>query len=252
MTLHIIGIGLENEKDITVKGLEKVKKADIVYLESYTSKLNCSKEQLEKFYSKKIILANRVMVEGDNNEILKYAKTKEVAFLVIGDPFSATTHMDLFLRAKKEGINVTITNNASILTAVGITGIQLYKFGKTTSIPYPEENFQPETAYDVIKMNQKNGLHTLVLLDIKPEQEKYMTVKEGIGILWNIEEKRKENIFTKKTFCIGAARLGAEDYIIKVGTAPDVAKHDFGAPLHCLIVPGTLHFMEEEALKLWR
>jgi diphthine synthase len=252
MTLHIIGIGLENEKDITVKGLEVVKKADVVYLESYTSKLNCSKEQLEKFYLKKIILADRAIVEGDDNEILKHAKTKDVALLVIGDPFSATTHMDLFLRAKKEGITVTVTNNTSVLTAVGITGLQLYKFGKTTSIPYPEENFQPETAYDVIKMNQGNGLHTLILLDIKPEQEKYMTMKEGIEILLNIEKKRKEKVFTKKTFCIGAARLGTENYRMKSGSAVDVENHDFGAPLHCLIVPGTLHFMEEEALKMWK
>lgn len=248
MVLHIIGIGLGNEKDITVKGLEKVQKAEMVYLESYTSKLNCSKEQLEKFYAKKIVLANRAMVENDDNEILKYAKTKEVAFLVVGDPFSATTHTDLFLRAKKEGIAVTVTNNASILTAVGITGLQLYKFGKTTSLPYPEENFQPETAYDVIKMNKKNGLHTLVLLDIKPEQGKYMSVREGIEILWRIEEKRKEMVFTKKTFCVGCARLGAEDYCIKSGSTIDVEKHDFGAPLHCLIVPSTLHFMEEEML----
>lgn len=252
MTLHIIGIGLEDERDITVKGLEKIKKADKVYLESYTSKLICSKELLEKFYSKKIILANRAMVEGDDNEILKHTKTKEVAFLVVGDPFSATTHTDLFLRAKKEGIAVTITNNASILTAVGITGLQLYKFGKTTSLPYPEENFQPETAYDVIRMNQKNSLHTLVLLDIKPEQEKYMSIREGIEILWKIEEKRKEKVFTKKTFCVGCARLGAEDYCIKSGSAVDVEKYDFGAPLHCLIVPGSLHFMEEEMLGLWR
>ncbi len=252
MTLHIIGIGLETEKDITVKGLEKVKKAEVVYLENYTSKLNCSKEQLEKFYSKKIILANRVMVEGDNNQIITQAKTKEVAFLVIGDPFSATTHMDIFLRAKKEGIAVTVTYNASILTAVGLTGLQLYKFGKTTSLPFPEESFQSETAYDVIKMNQINGLHTLVLLDIKQEQEKYITVKEGIQILLAIEEKRKEKVFTKKTFCIGAARVGAENCSIKSGSAIDVAKHDFGAPLHCLIVSGTLHFMEEEALKMWK
>ncbi len=251
MTLHIIGIGLWNEKDITFKGFEKVKKADMVYVENYTSKLNCSKEQLEKCYSKKIIPANRAMVEKDDNEILKHAKTKEVAFLVIGDPFSATTHVDLFLRAKKEGIKITITNNASILTAVGITGLQLYKFGKTTSIPYPEENFHSETAYDVIKMNQKNGLHTLVLLDIKQEQEKYMTVKEGIEILWNIEEKRNEKVFTKKAFCVGCARLGSDNAVIKTGIAQDVAKHDFGAPLHCLIVPGTLHFIEEEALKMW-
>ena len=65
------------------------------------------------------------------------------------------------------------------------------------------------------------------------------------------EEKRKENIVTKKTFCVGCARVGSNDAIIKAGTAEDILKHNFGAPMHCLIVPGKLHFMEEEALELW-
>ncbi|PIN79394.1 diphthine synthase [Candidatus Woesearchaeota archaeon CG10_big_fil_rev_8_21_14_0_10_34_8] len=247
MTLHIIGIGLNNEKDITLKGLELVQKADFIYLESYTSKLNCSNHDLAKFYNKQIILAHREMAEGDNNEIIQNAKDHEVAFLVVGDPFSATTHLDLMQRAKEQGIKVTITNNASILNAVGITGLQLYKFGKTTSIPYPEENFHPETSYDVIKMNQSVGLHTLLLLDIKPDR--FMSVNEAIKILLDIEEKRKENIFTKETLCIGCARLGSDNPTIKSGKAEHILNNDFGEPLHCLIVPGKMHFMEEEAVK---
>jgi diphthine synthase len=250
MTLHIIGIGLNDAKDITVKGLERVQKADIVYLEAYTSKLsNCTNHDLAKFYNKQITLAHRAMVEGDNNEILENAKTQEVAFLVVGDPFSATTHLDLIQRAKQRGIKVTTTNNVSILNAIGITGLQLYKFGKTTSIPYPEENFKPETAYNVIKMNQGVGLHTLALLDLKYEENAFMTVNEAIHILWEIENKRKEKIFTEETLCIGVARVGSEDAVIVAGTAQEVAKTDFGLPLHCLIVPGELHFMEEEAIR---
>ena len=102
MGLNFIGIGLDNEKDITLKGLEKVKQCDFIYLESYTSKLNCSTEDLEKLYGKKIIIADRTLVEQKAEEtILKNAKTSEVAFLVIGDIFGATTHTDLMLRAKK-------------------------------------------------------------------------------------------------------------------------------------------------------
>ena len=252
MTLHIIGIGLDSEKDITLKGLELVKKADVVYLECYTSKLNCSFHDLAKFYNKEIHLADRNIVEGDNNEILENAKTMVVAFLVIGDPFFATTHLDMMMRAKKEEIKVTITNNASILTAVGITGLQLYKFGKITSIPFFEDNFQPETAYDVIKANKTMGLHTLVLLDIKYDLQKFMTVNEAIQILLNIEEKRKENIFTRETLCVGCARLGSENPIIKAGTAKELLTKDFNAQLHCLLIPGQLHFMEEEALEMWK
>src|SRR3989338_3598255 len=135
MTLHIIGLGLGNEKDITLKGLESVKKCDLIYLENYTSILNCTINDLESLYGKKIMPANRELVEAEDNEIIRNAKEKNIALLVVGDPFSATTHIDLFLRAKKENIDIKIVNNASILTAVGITGLQLYKFGKTTSIP---------------------------------------------------------------------------------------------------------------------
>ncbi len=35
--LYLVGLGLSDETDITVKGLEIVKKASRVYLEAYTS-----------------------------------------------------------------------------------------------------------------------------------------------------------------------------------------------------------------------
>ncbi|MBW2985486.1 diphthine synthase, partial [Candidatus Woesearchaeota archaeon] len=139
--LYLIGIGLNNEKDISLNGLEAVKKADVVYLENYTSKLSCSVEDLEKLYGKKIILADRELVEQKAEQtILKDAKTKNVAFLVIGDVFGATTHVDMMLRAKKAGINVKIIHNSSILTAVGVVGFELYKYGKTTSIPFENKD----------------------------------------------------------------------------------------------------------------
>ena len=268
MALHIIGIGLNNEKDITLKGLETIKKCSKVYLENYTCILNCEIGDLEKLYGKKIILADRDMVEKEaENTILRDAKKQDIAFLVIGDAFSATTHVDLVLRAKKLGIKVTTVFNASILTAAGILGLELYKYGKTTSIVFPQKSFFPETPYDVIKMNKKNGLHTFCLLDIKMKehskddlkkedyceiiQPKFMTVNEAIDILLKIEDKRKEKVFTKDTLCIGCARLASDDFVIRSGKVKELLKEDFGKPLHSLIIPGKLHFMEEEALKQW-
>lgn len=249
MTLYMIGIGLNDEKDITVKGLEIVKKADLIFLEDYTSMLQKSVLKLEEFYDKKIKLADRIMVEKQSDKIIKPAKDMIVAFLVIGDVFGATTHTDLFMRAKEAGVEVKIINNASILNAIGITGLELYKFGKTTSIPYPEQNFKPQTVYDVIKMNKANRLHTLVLLDIKPE--KHMRMPEAIKILLDIESERKEKVFTKNTKILGCARIGG-DYMIKYGTAEEIEKIDFGKPLHCIIIPGKLHFIEEEMMKNWK
>lgn len=278
MTLYMIGIGLWDEKDITVKGLEAVKKCDKVFLESYTSKLGVSIDKLEKFYGKKIILANRELVEKNASQILELAKTSKVSLLVIGDVFGATTHTDLYLRAKEKNIDVKIINNASILNAVGIVGLELYKYGKTTSIPFHNANV--EAPYDALKMNKKNKLHTLVLLDIDAENNKFMTIKEAIEYLLRVEAKRqqksaksdftgstnldllkskisggssgtKEKVFTKDTKCIGVARLGSEKPKIIYSTAEELLKADFGEPLHSLIVPGELHFVEEEALKQW-
>lgn len=244
----MIGIGLNDEEDITVKGLNAVKNADYVYLEAYTSKLQILTNRLEKFYNQRINIADRDLVEKKADEILDKAKSERVAFLVVGDVFGATTHTDLFLRAKKQNIKVEVIHNASILNAIGITGLELYKFGKTTSIPYPEDNFKPETAYDVIKENQEMFLHTLALLDIKPDRN--MTVNEGIQILLDIEKKRKEKVFTKDTMVLGCARIGGK-HKIKYGKAKDILKVDFGNPLHCLIIPNKLHFVEEEALQQW-
>jgi hypothetical protein len=44
--LYLIGLGLSDETDITVKGLEIVKKASRVYLEAYTSILLVDKAVL--------------------------------------------------------------------------------------------------------------------------------------------------------------------------------------------------------------
>jgi len=252
MTLHIIGIGLGDEQDITLRGLNTVKKCYKVYLETYTSKLNCDIPKLEELYGKKIIPANRELVEKKAELILNDAKGSDIAFLVVGDPMSATTHLDLMMRAKEKGIAVDVIFNASIMTAVGLTGLELYKFGKTTSIPFPTQSFNPETAYEVIKMNKANGLHTLILLDLRPEQDKYMTVNQAISILLGIEDKRKEKVFNEDTLIVGCARLGNNDYRIKSGTVQELMNKDFGKPLHCLVVVGNLHFMEEEALKQWK
>ena len=145
-----------------------------------------------------------------------------------------------------------IINNASILTAVGITGLQIYKFGKTTSIPYPDKNFRPETSYEVIRQNKILGLHTLVLLDLKPDLNKFMTVSEAINILLEIESRRNYKVFTEDTFCVGCARIGSDDFVIQSSTAKELLTADFKKQPHSLIVPGELHFVEEDALKIWK
>jgi len=253
MALYFIGLGLYDEKDISLRGLEAVKKCDAVYLENYTGVLSCNLKKLEGFYGKKIILASREIVEKRAEEtILKNALSRDAAFLVAGDPMSATTHIDLRLRAEKSGIECIVIHNASVFSAVSVTGLQLYKFGRTTSIPFQEENWKPETPYDVIKENKKNGLHTLLLLDLRPDEKRFMSVNDAVEYLLKIEDKRRENVFPKGMLCVGCARLGSLRPCIKAGKAYELLKEDFGEPVHCLIVPGKLHFAEQDTLELFK
>ncbi|PIN74312.1 diphthine synthase [Candidatus Woesearchaeota archaeon CG10_big_fil_rev_8_21_14_0_10_45_16] len=248
MTLYIIGLGLSDEKDITVKGLEAIRKCEYIYLENYTSLLQCTKEDLEEFYGKKIIMADRSQSEQGSSEILEKARDHDTAFLVVGDPLSATTHIDLFREAKEQKVPVKVIHNASILTAVGITGLQLYKFGKTTSIPFIEDHPQLETPYNIIKENKERGAHTLCLLDLKPGENRFLTIPEALQILETIEERKKESLISDDLLVVGCARLGSTDPSIRSGTLKEIKKLDFGKPPYCLIIPGKLHFVEEEML----
>jgi len=238
MVLNIIGIGLGDEKDITLKGLELVKKSDFVYLENYTSKLDCDISSLEALYGKKIILADRDLVEN-KTEIIDNAKNKEVSLLIIGDVFSATTHADIMQRALDKKIRVNIVHNASVLNAVGSTGLSLYNFGKVTSIPFDNKNIK--SPIKVLEDNQKLGLHTLFLLDLDPSEDKFMSVNKAIEYLF--DNKVKDQI------CVVCCGLGSAKQIIKTGNLFKLKSIKFDVYPQCLIIPGKLHFKEEEFLK---
>ena len=240
MTLYFIGLGLNDEKDISIKGYELVKKCRYVYLETYTSVLQCSKQDLEKFYNKKIIKADRDLVENHAEKtILKHAKEADTSFLVIGDPMCATTHLDLLTRAKEKNIKTRVIHNASIVNAVGITGLEVYKFGRITSIPFENKNIK--APYNVLISNMEKGLHTLFLLDLKPDEKKFLKIKDALNYL------EKQGI-TKETKAIACARIGSDSPAIRYGALEKLKEIDYGSPPYCLIIPADLHFMEKEAL----
>lgn len=121
----------------------------------------------------KLIEADRDFCEVEIDGLLdRVAKDKEsnYAFLVVGDAFCATTHSDLFLRAANLDIEVKVIHNASIISAVGCCGLQVYRFGETVSVPLWTEKWRPDSWYDKILQNRKAGLHTLVLVDIKVKE----------------------------------------------------------------------------------
>ncbi|MBW2979449.1 diphthine synthase [Candidatus Woesearchaeota archaeon] len=236
--LYLIGVGLCNEKSLTIEALDAIKNCDEVFLENYTSILQCSKEALEKITGKRIMLANRKLVES--HELIKKAKEKNIALLIIGDVFSATTHITLFLEAKKQNVEIRVMHNASILTAIGITGLELYKFGRTASIPFHETDYPIE----VLKQNQQFGLHTLFLLDLDPGNNRFLTIAEACDYLI------KKGILPK-TKALGCARIGCFDHKIVYAELDKLRSVDFGKPPYCLVIPGKLHFVEEEMLSYY-
>jgi len=236
--LYLIGIGLCNEKNLTLEAVEAVKNCDEVFLEGYTSVLQCKKEDLEKIIGKKINSADRNLVES--NALIQKAKEKNIALLIIGDVFSATTHITLFLEAKKQNVEVRVIHNASILTAIGITGLDLYKFGRTASVPFHKTDYPIE----VLKQNQQLGLHTLFLLDLDPKNDRFLTIAEACDYL------TKKGI-SPETKALGCARIGCPDYKIVYAELNKLRSIDFGKPPYCLIIPGKLHFVEEETLSFY-
>lgn len=268
---YVIGLGLGDAKDITVKGLEIIKKCDRVYLESYTSILTVQQEALEEFYGCSLITADRELVESGADKILPENAGENVAFLVVGDPFGATTHTDLILRAKERNIKVKVIHNSSILTAVGCCGLQLYSYGETISIPYWTDTWQPDSFYTKIASNRQRGLHTLCLLDIKVKEptlesilkkkkeympSRFMSVNEAANQLIAIlnhkihdGQDQDDLAFTHHSLVVGLARVGCDDQSIVACSLQDMTRISLGPPLHCLVIPAEkLHPLEIEFL----
>jgi len=248
--LTFIGLGLWEEKDISLKGLEAIREADVIYAEFYTSRLmGTTPKKMETLYGKPIhVLVREDVEQRPKDSVLKDAIDKKVVFLTGGDAMVATTHVDLRLRAQKMGIETAVIHGASISSAVcGATGLQNYRFGKSATIAFPYKNIISDTPYDTIKMNRANGLHTLLFLDIDREKG-YMTVNRGVDLLLAVEERRKEGVLAN-ALGVGVARAGSPSPCVKAAKLKDLKAYDFGAPLHIMVVPTELHFLEEEALE---
>jgi diphthine synthase len=263
--LYLIGLGLSYESDVTVRGLETIKKCKRVYLEAYTSILMAAnQESLEAFYGREIILADRELVEGGSDKILENADEDDVAFLVVGDPFGATTHTDLIIRARELNIKVEAIHNASVMNAVGACGLQLYQFGQTVSLVFFTETWKPDSFYNKIMENRRIGLHTLLLLDIKVKEQsienmargkliyeppRYMNIETAASQLLEIEEMRQEKAYTPNTPCVAISRLGSPEQTFKAGTLQELSEYESGEPLHSLVMLGRqVHDLELEYL----
>ncbi|RPA80415.1 Diphthine synthase [Ascobolus immersus RN42] len=286
MPLYLIGLGLARPSDITLHGLQTLQKCQRIYLEAYTSILlstsSASSEfdpeesartlQAELNLTTPIEIADRDLVESGSDTILADTEKPDVnvAFLVVGDPFGATTHTDLVLRAKARNVKVGVVHNASIMNAVGCTGLQLYNFGQTVSMVFfDEENgWKPSSWYDKILENDQLGLHTLVLLDIKVREQNWENLARGRKIyekprfmlgntcarqMLEIEEDRKTGVCGSDKLAVVVAKVGSDEERISVGTLEELAAltdEQLGGPLQSLILVGKkVHVLELQFLR---
>lgn len=245
--LTFVGLGLYDLTDIPLKGYACIRDAEYIFFEAYTSRLaGCSVAEMAEFYGHDIRILSREDIEVDPEFLLALSKDHRVAFLTGGDPMISTTHIDLRIRAKKRGIETRIIHASSISTAVcGLTGLQNYRFGKTCSLPYPYKTWSPLTPFDVIRENRERDLHTLVYLDLR--EDRCMTIHEAVEILEEMAQKCGSTI----PLYVGVARAGSETPVVTAGNAARIRDTDFGPPLHILVIPASLHVMEQEYLELF-
>ena len=242
--LYLVGIGLWDEEDVSVRALAAIKKCDAVYAEFYTNKWTGDLKKLENITGRKINVIKRHDVESER--LTDEAKHRDVALLIPGDPLAATTHVQLMIDAKIKGVECRIVHSSSIYTAVAETGLQLYKFGRATTLVFLDDSFKPSSPYEVIMENRKAGLHTLVLLDIR-EDNRYMTIRDGIEVLM-----KAGATLDPESKIIACCQIGGAEQRIRYGTMTELVKDDSlkGTPA-VIIIPGRLHFKEEEALRLY-
>jgi diphthine synthase len=248
MVLTFIGTGVWEETDISLKGLEELRDSDIIFAEQYTSETEEGTiERLEKLIGKSINVLTREEVE-DGKSILAEAERKRVALVVAGDPMISTTHISLKLDALKRRIPVRIIHSSSILSAaISESGLHTYKFGRPTTLPFWSEKYKPTSTYDAIAENLSRGLHTMLFLDLK--DGKRMTAHEAMNLLLEIEKEKKGKIITPKTKLLVLSRIGSEAQKLSYGEIGKLQKSkNLGSTPFILIIPGKLHFTEEEAL----
>lgn len=236
--LYLIGLGL-NKKSLSREAIEVLARCKRVYLENYTVDFPYTAHQLEEMIGKKIIEANREKVES--LDIVDEAKKLDVALLIYGSPLVATTHISLIQEAKEQGIKYHVFHNASIFDAIGETGLQLYKFGKVTSMPtwVPSKNFTPDSFMKIVQQNMSQEAHSLILVDI------------GLDFPYALKQliKSAETYKISLKKLVVCQSLGVGKGKIFYRTIEELKEFTGVRKPYCIIIPSKLHFIEKDFLK---
>ena len=234
--LYLIGLGL-SERGISKEGLDAIEKCKKIYLENYTVDFPYTEHQLEEMIGKKFKVLNRAQVE--NLSIIDEAEKLNVALLIYGSPLSATTHITIINECRESGIKYKVVYSASIFDAVAETGLQLYKFGKVSSMPAWQKSFEPDSFMEIVKQNLSIEAHSLILIDIGLEFNKALNQLK-------IAAKKHEIKLEKIAVC---QALGTKNRKIMYRTIEEALEYSGVLKPYCIIIPGKLHFLEKEILE---
>jgi diphthine synthase len=247
--LWFVGLGICGVDGISSGALEVLKTADVTFLENFTSPIGKNElSRIKKLVKGKFRIAPRWMVE-DGKTILSEAKKKNVVLLSYGDPYIATTHIELRTRAESEKIKTkTIHGASAIMSLIGECGLHYYKMGPPVTL-MKEQSLT--TVYYTIYENLLKGNHSILLLEYNSEINFFLEPKEAFSNLLFAEKEQGRNAIDESTFVIVASRVGSKNQNIIAGKISSLVNIDFGKPPHTIILPGRLHFTEQDALKMF-
>lgn len=248
--LWFVGLGLGDERDLSRRAIDVLRTVGEVFAEEYTAVAPAGTlERLEAELGRTIRRLDRPLVESERPILEALGRHERVALLVVGDPFAATTHVALRLAAERAGHAWRYLPNASILTAAaGFLGLMHYRFGRTVSLPFPAPGFEPRSPLDQVRSNRDRGLHTLLLLDLRPEDGRFLGAAEALGVL-RARDPEGEVVPDGSLIAV-AARVGRDDAAGWFGPFARLRSVDYGPPMHVVVLLAPeLHFEEAAALQ---
>jgi diphthine synthase len=251
--LAFVGLGLSDERGLSDRAWDALRAADEVFAEEYTAVApSGTVERIGRRIGRPVVVLDRATLESERPVLDALGRSPRVALLVVGDPFAATTHTALRLAAERAGHTWHYVPNASILTAAaGFLGLQAYRFGRTVSLPFAAPGFDPTSPLEQIATNRARGLHTLVLLDLRPAEGRFLTASEALARLRRRDPGGAS--LPDGTLVAVVARVGRDDVAGWAGPVERLAEVDFGAPMHTVVVLAPdLHFEESAALERFR
>lgn len=248
--LWFVGLGISGFRSIPNEALDVLLRADTVYLEEFTSPIAKSDlDKIREMTGGEFRLAKRWQVE-DGTEILDNAKKNKVVLLAYGDPYVATTHIELRARATEQGIKTQSIHASSSLTSmIGECGLHFYKVGRIATIMSDVKSLT--TPYYIIYKNVIEGNHTVLLLEYNQAKDFFLDPKDALDGLLKTEKGQNRSVVSLSTFSIVASRIGFDDQKIVAGNVSSLIEINFGRPPHTIIIPGRLHFTESDALKIF-